>query len=119
MIICWFLTGIDELNNSGSDLSAMAHNFRDQASKLVDMLDISIPSVAKLKRMLDQLPSQHLPDICASIVKASVAEKLQVLDAVDLDDRFRKTLPLLMRQIEVSLCGYHTVFTSLLFHTFA
>ena len=35
------------------------------------------------------------------MVKASYAEKLQVLDAVDLTQRFKKALPLLMRQIEV------------------
>lgn len=52
--------------------------------------------------MLESLPSQHLPDICAALVKASYTEKIQVLDAVDLTDRFRKALPLLMRQIEVS-----------------
>ena len=51
--------------------------------------------------MLDNLPSQHLPDITASMVKASYAEKIQVLDAVDYEDRFKKALPLLMRQIEV------------------
>jgi ATP-dependent Lon protease len=51
--------------------------------------------------MLESLPSQHLPDICAAIVKASYAEKIQVLDAVDLNERFKKALPLLMRQIEV------------------
>ena len=53
------------------------------------------------QKMLDSLPSQHLPDITASIVKASYSEKVQVLDAVDLTERFKKTLPLLMRQIEV------------------
>ena len=53
--------------------------------------------------MLDSLPSQNLPDITASIVKASYAEKIQVLDAVDLRERFKKTLPLLMRQIEAIL----------------
>ena len=51
--------------------------------------------------MLDNVPSQQLPDICVSIVKASLAEKVQVLDAVDLAERFKRTLPLLMRQIEV------------------
>ena len=51
--------------------------------------------------MMDNLPSEHFPDICASIVKASYAEKLQVLDAVNLSDRLKKTLPLLVRQIEV------------------
>lgn len=85
---------------NGGDLDNLADNFREQAGKLVDMLDISIPVVAKLKKMLENLPSQHLPDICAAIVKASYAEKIQVLDAVDLNERFKKALPLLMRQIE-------------------
>lgn len=57
--------------------------------------------VAGMQKMLDNVPSQQLPDICVSIVKASLAEKVQVLDAVDLAERFKKTLPLLMRQIEV------------------
>ncbi|KAL3860391.1 hypothetical protein ACJMK2_010516 [Sinanodonta woodiana] len=90
----------DDSISSNSELNSLAGNFRDQAAKLVDMLDISIPVVAKLKKMLESLPSQHLPDICAAIVKASYTEKIQVLDSVDLTERFRKALPLLMRQIE-------------------
>lgn len=88
----------DDVDNS--ELTTLAENFREQAAKLVDMLDTSIPVVARLKKMLDSLPSQHLPDICSTIVKASYAEKIQVLDAVDLTERFKKALPLLMRQIE-------------------
>ncbi|KAH3772744.1 lon protease homolog 2, peroxisomal-like [Dreissena polymorpha] len=100
------VTQLDKLEEADHDygnkpeLGQLAENFRDQAAKLVDMLDISIPIVSKLKRMLESVPSQHLPDICAALVKASFTEKIQVLDAVDLTDRFRKTLPLLMRQIE-------------------
>ncbi|KAK3576379.1 hypothetical protein CHS0354_018926 [Potamilus streckersoni] len=90
----------DDSIKSNSELNSLAGNFREQAAKLVDMLDISIPVVAKLKRMLESLPSQHLPDICAAIVKASYTEKIQVLDSVDLTERFKKALPLLMRQIE-------------------
>lgn len=89
----------DEIKTS-EELESLAENFREQASKLVDMLDTSIPVVAKLKKMLDSVPSQHLPDICSTIVKASFSEKIQVLDAVDLADRFKTALPLLMRQIE-------------------
>ncbi|XP_076449763.1 lon protease homolog 2, peroxisomal-like [Babylonia areolata] len=88
----------DELENS--ELSALAENFRDQAAKLLDMLDTSIPVVSSLKKLLASLPSEHLPDICSTMVKASYAEKLQVLDAIDLTERFKKALPLLMRQIE-------------------
>lgn len=90
----------DEELSSNRELGNIAENFREQAAKLVDMLDVSIPVVSKLKRMLESVPSQHLPDICAALVKASYTEKIQVLDAVDLQDRFKKALPLLMRQIE-------------------
>ncbi|KAK7498897.1 hypothetical protein BaRGS_00009989 [Batillaria attramentaria] len=94
------LPGEESDDAENSELSALAENFREQAAKLVDMLDTSIPVVARLKKMLDSLPSQHLPDICSTIVKASYAEKIQVLDAIDLTERFKKALPLLMRQIE-------------------
>ena len=63
------------------------------------------------QKMLDSLPSQSLPDITASIVKASYAEKIQVLDAIDLRERFKRTLPLLMRQIEA-------IISSFIFHCF-
>lgn len=101
------VTQLDKLENdqedeskNDSELVRLADHFREQASALVDMLDVSIPTVAKLKKMLDSVPVHHLPDICASLVKASYSEKIQVLDAVDISDRFKRTLPLLMRQIE-------------------
>ncbi|XP_041455193.1 lon protease homolog 2, peroxisomal-like [Lytechinus variegatus] len=78
----------------------VADDFREQATKLLELLDITTPVVAKLKRLLDSLPITRLPDIFASIVQASYNEKLEVLDAVDLEERFQKTLPLLARQIE-------------------
>ena len=84
-----------------SELSELMCEFREQASRLIDMLDLSVPAVVRLKRLLNSLPIHSLPDVCAAIVRASHAEKLQVLDSVDLAERFRKTLPLLVRQIEV------------------
>lgn len=36
-------------DNESAELDALGENFREQAAKLVDMLDISIPVVAKLK----------------------------------------------------------------------
>ncbi|KAL5022013.1 hypothetical protein ScPMuIL_001168 [Solemya velum] len=91
---------VDDDIKSNKELGSLVENFREQAAKLVDMLDISIPVVAKLKKMLENLPSQHLPDVCSAIVKASYTEKIQVLDAIDLTERFKKALPLVMRQIE-------------------
>ncbi|XP_071495990.1 lon protease homolog 2, peroxisomal-like [Diadema antillarum] len=85
-----------------ADIEALpvADNFREQAERLLKLLDVSTPVVAKLRRLLESLPIARLPDIVASIVQASYNEKLEVLDAVDLETRFQKTLPLLIRQIE-------------------
>lgn len=46
--------------------------------QLVGMLDMSVPVVAKLKRLLDSLPRDTLPDVVASMIRASDKEKLQV-----------------------------------------
>ncbi|XP_051917627.1 lon protease homolog 2, peroxisomal isoform X3 [Hippocampus zosterae] len=64
------------------------------------MLDMSVPVVAKFRHLLDSLPKETLPDVVAAMIRTSNKEKLQVLDAVSLEERFRKTLPLLTRQIE-------------------
>lgn len=61
---------------------------------------MSVPAVAKLRRLLDSLPREALPDILTSIIRTSNKEKLQILDAVSLEDRFKATIPLLVRQIE-------------------
>jgi ATP-dependent Lon protease len=50
--------------------------------------------------MLESVPSHQLADIRAAIVKASYKEKLDILNAVDLRERFERALPLLIRQIE-------------------
>ncbi|KAK2530257.1 Lonp2 [Columba guinea] len=70
------------------------------AVQLVEMLDMSVPAVAKLRHLLDSLPREALPDILTSIIRTSNQEKLQILDAVRLEERFKMTIPLLVRQIE-------------------
>ena len=42
------------------------------------MLDMSVPVVAKLKRLLDSLPRETLPDVVASMIRSSNKEKLEV-----------------------------------------
>ncbi|KAI1285483.1 Lon protease -like protein 2, peroxisomal [Halotydeus destructor] len=83
------------------EFSQLMDQFREQAAKLIDMLDLAVPAVVRLKRLLNSLPVYSLPDVCAAIVKASHAERLQILDAVNLTDRFQSTLPLLNRQIDL------------------
>ncbi|XP_072135729.1 lon protease homolog 2, peroxisomal isoform X2 [Mobula birostris] len=88
-----YTDGIGELND-------LSQQFYKYAVQLLEMLDMSVPVVAKLRHLLDSLPRETLPDILASIIRTSANEKLQVLDAVGLEERFKKTIPLLVRQIE-------------------
>ncbi|XP_062860231.1 lon protease homolog 2, peroxisomal [Trichomycterus rosablanca] len=82
------------------ELGELSQSFYQAAVQLVGMLDMSVPVVAKLRKLLDSLPRETLPDVLASMIRTSNTEKLQVLDAVDLQERFKKTLPLLTRQID-------------------
>ncbi len=50
--------------------------------------------------MLESAPSHQLADIISGLVNASFKEKMDVLNAVDLKQRFELALPLLKRQIE-------------------
>ena len=50
--------------------------------------------------MLENAPNHQLADIISALVNASFKEKVEVLNAVKLHDRFTKALPLLSRQIE-------------------
>nr|XP_054771071.1 lon protease homolog 2, peroxisomal-like [Lytechinus pictus] len=81
---------LDKLPGDVASLSAMNHRTTTEGP-IID---------ADKWELLDSLPITRLPDIFASIVQASYNEKLEVLDAVDLEERFQKTLPLLARQIE-------------------
>uniref|UniRef100_A0A3Q2PRW8 Lon protease homolog n=2 Tax=Fundulus heteroclitus TaxID=8078 RepID=A0A3Q2PRW8_FUNHE len=82
------------------ELGELSQKFYQAAVQLLGMLDTSVPVVAKFRRLLDSLPRETLPDVVASMIRTSNKEKLQVLDAVSLEERFRKALPMLTRQIE-------------------
>ena len=82
------------------ELRELSEQFYKYTVQLVEMLAMSVPAVAKLRRLLDSLPREALPDILTSISRTSNKEKLQILDAVSLEERFKMTIPLLVRQIE-------------------
>lgn len=82
------------------ELGELSQKFYQAAVQLLGMLDMSVPVVAKFRRLLDSLPRETLPDVVASMIRTSNNEKLQVLDAVSLEERFKKALPMLNRQIE-------------------
>ena len=50
--------------------------------------------------MLTTVPSHQLADLLASLVNSSYKERLEILETLDLEDRFRKALPLVKRQAE-------------------
>ncbi|XP_018559103.1 LOW QUALITY PROTEIN: lon protease homolog 2, peroxisomal [Lates calcarifer] len=85
---------------SDGELGELSQKFYQAAVQLLGMLDMSVPVVAKFRRLLDSLPRETLPDVVASMIRTSNKEKLQVLDAVSLEERFKKALPMLTRQIE-------------------
>uniref|UniRef100_A0A4X1TWT9 Lon protease homolog 2, peroxisomal n=1 Tax=Sus scrofa TaxID=9823 RepID=A0A4X1TWT9_PIG len=61
------------------ELGELSEQFYKYAVQLVEMLDMSVPAVAKLRRLLDSLPREALPDILTSIIRTSNKEKLQVI----------------------------------------
>ncbi|CAM2100997.1 lon protease homolog 2, peroxisomal [Caretta caretta] len=85
---------------SEEELGELSEEFYKYAVQLVEMLDMSVPAVAKLRHLLDNLPREALPDVLTSIIRTTNQEKLQILDAVSLEERFKMTIPLLVRQIE-------------------
>ncbi|XP_077371765.1 lon protease homolog 2, peroxisomal [Festucalex cinctus] len=88
------------VSEEDGELQELSQKFYKTALQLLGMLDMSVPVVAKFRRFLDSLPKETLPDVVASMMRTSNKEKLQVLDAVSLEERFKKTLPMLTRQIE-------------------
>ncbi|KAM4614222.1 lon protease homolog 2, peroxisomal [Discoglossus pictus] len=97
------LDRLEDLNDKAEFKEAvgeLSEQFYKYAVQLVSMLDNSVPAVAKLKRLLNNLPKELLPDVLTSIIRTSNEEKLQILDAVSLEERFKVTIPLLLRQIE-------------------
>lgn len=92
---------VNEVNDDNPGLNELIENFRNEAAKLVELSDVSLPVIGKLRRLLESIPGHNLADVCSALLKASYAEKLQLLDALDLTDRFQKALHLLIRQVEV------------------
>uniref|UniRef100_A0A8D3DHC7 Lon protease homolog 2, peroxisomal n=1 Tax=Scophthalmus maximus TaxID=52904 RepID=A0A8D3DHC7_SCOMX len=82
------------------ELGELSEKFYQTAVQLLGMLDMSLPVVAKSRRLLDSLPRETLPDVVASMIRTSNKEKLQVLDAVSLEERFKTALSMLTRQID-------------------
>lgn len=98
------ITQLDYLTQSDEEISpsltSLTEKFKLHATELLEILQQYSPTAGKLRNLLDSLPDHSLPDIFTSIIQSSQEEKLQVLDAKDLNEVIRLALPLLLRQIE-------------------
>nr|XP_045620946.1 lon protease homolog 2, peroxisomal-like [Procambarus clarkii] len=95
------LDDIKDINDEDeAKLADLASEFKNAAQILIDLLGVSVPAVAKLKYLVERVPSRQLADVVAALVRATLPEKLKVLDAVDVATRIRVTLPLLLRHIQ-------------------
>lgn len=90
---------IEDGSDDNPESVSLRENFRELAIKLAEPWNLPPNAANKLKERLTNLPG-HAADIFASLVNASYEEKLQILDAVDLVDKLKLTLPLLIRHTQ-------------------
>lgn len=84
---------------SDVETEALALNLRNTAREVVEMLP-EVPVMAK--QLLDSIASPgHLADLITANIDATLEEKQEVLEAVNLKKRLNKVLELLNRQYEV------------------
>src|SRR5688572_20885398 len=89
---------VDE-GQSDVEVDALALNLRNTAREVIDLLP-EIPVMAK--QLLDSITSPgHLADLITANIDASIEEKQDVLEAINLKKRLVKVLELLNRQFEV------------------
>ncbi|XP_077424215.1 lon protease homolog 2, peroxisomal isoform X5 [Vanacampus margaritifer] len=74
-----YTTQADGVSAEDGELQELSQKFYQTALQLLGMLDLSVPVVAKFRRLLDSLPKETLPDVVASMIRTSNKEKLQVL----------------------------------------
>ncbi|XP_063218311.1 lon protease homolog 2, peroxisomal-like isoform X2 [Bacillus rossius redtenbacheri] len=85
--------GDDEDDDPG--LQELVEKLRAAVSRLLQMMDPNSSTVSKLKKMLNVLPGSLLADLVASAVPTSRADKLAVLETVDVETRVKLLLRLL------------------------
>lgn len=98
----FFIAKVSPLIDEGSndvEVEALSLNLRNTAREVIDLLP-EIPVMAK--QLLDSIAAPgHLADLITANIDATIEEKQDVLEAVDLKKRLVKVLELLNRQFEV------------------
>jgi ATP-dependent Lon protease len=89
----------------GTEVKALALNLKESSRKLLDAIKVrNVPVIAKSKEFLNAISKSapgDLADVLASNIDVPVAEKQQVLEAIDLTERMKLALALVENQLEV------------------
>lgn len=98
----FFIAKVTPMLDDGSgdvEVEALAHNLKNTAREVVDMLP-EIPVMAK--QLLESINAPgHLADLITANIDATIEEKQEILEAVHLKVRLKRVLELLSRQFEV------------------
>nr|CAD7410825.1 unnamed protein product [Timema cristinae] len=89
-----------EADDDDPEVQTLVESFREDVRRMVRLMDATVPPVAKLKRMLNTLPGAHLTDLSASVVMLSNADKLRILDTLDVAKRVNILRPLVSQYIK-------------------
>jgi ATP-dependent Lon protease len=93
------ITQLVDEGQSDVEVDALALNLRNTAREVIDLLP-EIPVMAK--QLLDSITSPgHLADLITANIDASIEEKQDVLESINLKKRLIKVLELINRQFEV------------------
>lgn len=96
------LFGLTNIGKEGPEKEIDEHlaDLKELAWQLMEIICPESATLNDIRILIQSIPAENLSDICASIVQASHAERLAVLDADNIKDRIKKTMLLLARQIE-------------------
>lgn len=84
----------DTSGKSGDTKSSAVAEFRSAAKRLIDLLRVRVPLVAKFKPLLESAPPDKLCDLFVSAIDATFEERLAILNELDLEARFAVALKL-------------------------
>ncbi|MEM7589130.1 MAG: endopeptidase La [Myxococcota bacterium] len=93
------ISPLQDQSSSSLETDALTLNLRNTAREVIDLLP-EIPVMAK--QLLDSINEPgHLADLVTANLDATIEEKQQILEAVELKERLNRVIRLLNRQHEV------------------
>ncbi len=93
------VTNLSDKNETNVEIEALSLNLKNTAREIIDLLP-EIPVM--VKQLLDSIAQAgHLADLITANIDASIDEKQDILETIELKDRLNKVLKLLNRQFEI------------------